>query len=297
MPEYKFKAHGYVGLVTIVAAEVLLFAGQSFVGHWFTPIVWTGYVLFMDALVYRRKGRSLLVSNRLELLVICLVSIACWWLFEFYNTPRFWRTDLALWWHYTGLEPNPYLRRVGYDWAFATIFPALFETAEWLNAGLRRDEEKPTRAIKLPRPLLYALVVVGAIGAALPFFIISTWLVPLVWTGLFVLLDPLNALRGWPAITSDLARKRWRRLAALCLAGLICGLLWEFWNYWALARWTYTVPYFGHIKLFEMPVVGYLGYLPFALECWALYVFARSLLGSRPIAAQTSADSIVIDLQ
>ena len=260
--------------------------------------MWTGYVLFMDALVYRRKGRSLLVSNRLELLVICVVSIACWWLFEFYNTPRFWRTDLELWWHYAGLEPNPYLRRVGYDWAFATIFPALFETAEWLNARPNHDdEERPTRAIKLPRTLLYALVVVGAVGAVLPFFIISTWLVPLVWTGLFVLLDPLNALRGWPSITSDLARKDWRRLTALCLAGLICGLLWEFWNYWALARWTYTVPYFGHIKLFEMPVVGYLAYLPFALECWALYVFARSLLGPRPIAAQTSTDSIVIDLQ
>ena len=298
-PQHNFKPHGYVGLGIIIAAEVSLFAGQSFVGHWFTPIVWTGYVLFVDALVYRRKGRSLLVSNRLELLVICVVSIACWWLFEFYNTPRFWRTDLELWWHYSGLEPNLYLRRVGYDWAFATIFPALFETAEWLNARLRQEdkEEHPTRTIKLPRPLLYALVCIGAVGAVLPFFIISTWLVPLVWTALFVLFDPLNALRGWPSITSDLARGHWRRLIALCLAGLICGLLWEFWNYWALARWTYTVPYFGHVKLFEMPVLGYLGYPPFALECWALYVFARSLLGSRPIAAQTSADSIAIDLQ
>ena len=49
MPEHKFKAHGYVGLAVIIAAEVLLFTGQSFVGHWFTPIVWTGYLLFVDA--------------------------------------------------------------------------------------------------------------------------------------------------------------------------------------------------------------------------------------------------------
>src|SRR5215216_4785347 len=100
MPEYKFKAHGYVGLSIIVVAEALLIAGEPFVSHWITPIAWTGYLLLTDALVYRYKGRSLMVSNRLELLVICVVSIACWWLFEFYNTPRFWRSDEELWWHY-----------------------------------------------------------------------------------------------------------------------------------------------------------------------------------------------------
>ena len=130
-------AHGYAGLAVVVAAEVLLFAGSDFVGHWFTPIVWTGYVLFVDALVFRRKGRSLIRTNRVELLVVCVVSVASWWLFEFYNSPRFWRSDLELWWHYHNLEPNPYLRRVGYDWAFATIFPALFETAELFAATLR----------------------------------------------------------------------------------------------------------------------------------------------------------------
>jgi hypothetical protein len=86
---HRFRAHGYAGLAIIVGAEVLLFAGQPFVGQWFTPIVWTGYLLFVDALVYRRKGRSLVLTNRLELLVICIVSIACWRRFECYNAPRF----------------------------------------------------------------------------------------------------------------------------------------------------------------------------------------------------------------
>ena len=27
-----------------------------------------------------------------------------------------------------------------------------------------------------------------------------------------------------------------------------------------------------------MPVVGFLGFPPFAVECWAMYVFCRSLL-------------------
>jgi hypothetical protein len=63
---------------------------------------------------------------------------------------------------------------------------------------------------------------------------------------------------------------------------LVCGVLWEFWNYWAIAKWTYTVPFFGNIKLFEMPVLGFLGFPPFAVECWAMYVFIRSFLIPRP---------------
>ena len=280
-PKGKFAAHGYVGLGVIIVAECLLFAGNRFVGEWFTPIVWTGYLLFVDALVYRIEGRSLCVTDRVELLVVAVVSIACWWLFEFYNAPRFWTSDLELWWHYHNLEPNPFLRRVGYDWAFATIFPAMFLTAELFAATIfRRQQGK--RKIVLARPVVVLLVVAGAAAAILPLFIISRWLVPLVWLSFVFLLDPLNALRGWPSVTGDLRRGDWRRLLALLASGGVCGLLWEFWNYWALTKWTYTVPYLGDVKLFEMPVLGFLGFPPFAVECWAMYVFCRSLLTPAP---------------
>jgi hypothetical protein len=66
---------------------------------------------------------------------------------------------------------------------------------------------------------------------------------------------------------------------ALLASGLVCGVLWEFWNYWALTRWTYSVPYVGSLKLFEMPVPGYLGFPPFALECYAMYHWLRGRLG------------------
>src|SRR5437763_11376613 len=126
----RLPVYAYIGLAIMVAAEALLFGGNRFVGRWFTPIVWTGYILFVDALVHKLKGRSLLTTERLELLVIVVVSIAGWWLFEFYNAPRFWNSDLELWWHYHNLEPNLMLRRAGYDWAFATIFPPLLMTSE-----------------------------------------------------------------------------------------------------------------------------------------------------------------------
>ena len=51
------------------------------------------------------------------------------------------------------------------------------------------------------------------------------------------------------------------------LAALVCGFFWEMWNFYSLARWTYSIPYVQRFHLFEMPILGYGGYLPFGLEC------------------------------
>ena len=279
MSKNRFPLHGYIGAAIIAAAEALLFIGNQLVGHWFTPIIWTGYILFVDALVFRIRGRSLLVNDRLEFLAVAIISIASWWLFEFYNAPRFWKSSLELWWHYHNLEPNIWIRRLGYDWAFATITPALLETAELFGATIFKESNQRAQR-KLFKPLLIGLALVGAVGVILPLVVPNEWLAPVIWLSFIFLLDPLNALRSWPSITGDLAQGDWRRILSLLTSGFLCGFLWEFWNYWALAKWTYTVPYFGNIKLFEMPIFGFLGFPPFAIECWAMYIFVRSLLSS-----------------
>jgi hypothetical protein len=279
------RGHGYVGLAVILSAEAALLAGQPLVGRWFTPIVWTGYVLFVDALAARIGGWSYLTTHRTDGVLVALASIACWWLFEWYNAPRFWRggADAAgLWWQYHGMEPNLWLRRLGYDWAFATIFPALFLTAASLRASIFRGLR--VRPWRLSPPLRRWSTVAGAVMVVMPLLIVSSWLVPLVWTGWALLLEPLNARAGRPSWLADLARGDASRLLALLIAGAVCGLLWEFWNYWATTRWTYTVPYLGHLKVFEMPVLGYLGFPPFALECYAMYHWLRGRLGQSPAA-------------
>ena len=277
------RAHGWIGLAIVVAAEALLLAREPIVAGWFTPVVWTGYVLFMDALAARLTGRSYLTTDRVEGVFVALASIGCWWLFELYNAPRFWRggEDAAgLWWRYHGLEPNLLVRRVGYDWAFATIFPGLFLTAVVLRATVfahaRATPWRPS-----PRALRLA-VAVGAVSVAAPLLFVSTWLVPLVWIGWALLLEPLNYRAGRPSWLADLTRGDTSRLLALLTSGAVCGVLWEFWNYWAATRWTYSVPYLSSVKVFEMPVLGYLGFLPFALECYAMYHWLRGRLGADP---------------
>ena len=58
-----------------------------------------------------------------------------------------------------------------------------------------------------------------------------------------------------------------RRVALLAAAALICGFFWEMWNFHSLARWIYAVPFVNRFHVFEMPILGYTGYLPFGIEC------------------------------
>src|SRR5438034_2964617 len=122
-PKTRFAPHGYAGIAIIAGAEVLLFGGNQLVGHWFTPLVWTGYILFVDALVFKLKARSLLTTDRLEFVIIAVVSIAGWWLFEFYNAPRFWKSNLELWGHYHDRGPNGHLGGDGCVRALSVVFP------------------------------------------------------------------------------------------------------------------------------------------------------------------------------
>ena len=59
----------------------------------------------------------------------------------------------------------------------------------------------------------------------------------------------------------------WRDGGSWALAALGCGFWWELWNLHSLAKWVYTVPFIQRWRVFEMPLLGYSGYLTFGLEC------------------------------
>jgi hypothetical protein len=106
----------------------------------------------------------------------------------------------------------------------------------------------------------------------------SPYLAAPVWLGFIFLLDPINARFGGESLIGDLQAGRLQRLVNLSVGGLACGLLWEFWNYWSRTKWIYTVPILPDLKLFEMPLPGYLGFPAFALECFTMYVALRLLM-------------------
>ncbi len=68
-------------------------------------------------------------------------------------------------------------------------------------------------------------------------------------------------------IIDQMGSGNWSVAVASVLAALFCGLFWEMWNYFSLAKWAYNIPYVHRFLIFEMPILGYAGYLPFGLEC------------------------------
>ena len=47
-----------VGLAIMIVSEAATLAGIEPFASWNTPICWTGFILFADAVVYRARGTS-----------------------------------------------------------------------------------------------------------------------------------------------------------------------------------------------------------------------------------------------
>jgi hypothetical protein len=267
--------YGWLGFAVLVVSQALLPWRLEPLAGWFTPIMWSAYILAADALVLRRRGASLIHDHPREAAFMATVSIPLWLVFELYN----WR--LANW-DYFGVPDPVWLAALGYAWAFATITPGLFETAALLAAAGAFARSRGPGRLPAPR-LLAAAVGVGAaflVGPPLLPAAIRPWTFGFVWLGFVLLLDPLNYRAGRPSFTAAWARGDHGFVYRWLVAGLVCGFLWEFWNYWATGKWQYVgVPVFPSVKLFEMPLVGYLGFPPFALEAFAMYHFVRPLGG------------------
>jgi hypothetical protein len=268
--------YGWIGLSALVVSEAGMLARIEPFWTWHTAIAWTGYILLVDAIVWTRRGSSWIRSAPAESAFLAIASIPLWLIFEFYNL-------FIDSWDYVNL-PDPPVRYFGYAWAFATIWPAIFETADLVET--LRVPATNRRAPTPETPLSPGHVVSMAVGGVmliLPFIWPSPWLAAPVWLGFIFLLDPINARLGADALFARHATLWSRRAGSLAIAGLLCGFLWEFWNYWARARWVYTVPILPDIKVFEMPVLGYLGFPAFALECFTMYVFLRHLVWRQPM--------------
>ena len=273
------------GLAIMIVSEAATLAGIEPFASWNTPIAWTGFIVFADAVVFRARGHSWMRSSPREFAALCAVSIPLWLVFEAFNLViRNWR--------YIGLPENRALRTFGYAWSFATIWPAIFEAADLIGVFRKTVVAIPARPASPAGPALSARPALSAVGAgmlAAPLLAtpdIARYLAAPVWLGFILLLDPINARGGAESLLRDWRAGQFDRIINLILSGFLCGFLWELWNYWARAKWQYTMPIMENLKIFEMPLPGYLGFPPFALECFTMYVFIRSLFrrSGRPIA-------------
>jgi hypothetical protein len=260
----KLNIHGFIGFGALILSQILMFRRVEPFFSWFYCFAWWAYILICDSLVYKMKGNSLLMSRTKEFFLLMPWSVAVWLFFELVNV------SLKNW-YYINIPRNTLQRWIGYMVAYSTVLPGLFETTELLGSiGLYRGYS--VAAIPASRRWYIPFWIVGGVFLILP-VIAPRYGFPLIWGSLIFLLEPINHRFGGKSLMRDWERGDPRKFLLLLTAGLACGLLWEFWNFWARSRWVYTVPFFEEIKGFEMPFMGFLGFPPFAVECYVIYNF------------------------
>lgn len=228
----------------------------------FLPL-WLAYIAVLNALTVKRGGRSPLLAQPGRYLLLFPLSAAFWWLFE-------WLNRAVQNWSYEGVEGWSGGRyALVATLSFATVLPAFSATAAWLETYPRLTAGfaagSPWRPRHPRRLALLVLALGSAVLAALPLH--PEALFPFVWLAPPAMLAAAARLAAPPGTTGDSPRGDWRAPVRNALAALVCGFFWEMWNMWSLARWVYAVPYVNRFHLFEMPLLGYAGYLPFGLAC------------------------------
>jgi len=236
------------------------------IATWSYDFSWWSAILLADAWVHLRAGRSILLSRPRGFLGLSIASGAYWLLFECAN--------LRLKnWYYVGIPPDPWTRSLGVYFAFATVLPGVLEIHSFLSCFAARRKE-PVRASPLPASTHATLHALGLACLLLPLLFPRT-AYPLIWGAAFLLLEPWLASRDERSLLARLRAGDAGPILRLLAAGAVCGLLWETWNWRSPAKWIYTVPLFEDGKLFEMPYLGFVGFVPFALGC---HSFARFLV-------------------
>ena len=266
----RWPVYGWLGLILVAVFWLLNWSLSGLRTHWgFFPL-WLGYSLTVDALVYRRKGHSLLTRNPAAYAGLFLVSAPAWWLFELINL----RTQN---WIYIGEDAFSFFQFAALSTlSFSTVMPAVFGTAE-LAGTLNRLRRIGTGPVVLPTPsFLYGMFAAGC-AMLLLLLLWPDLFFPLVWMSVYCIIEPLNVKLGNRSLLDDLARGDWTPIVALGAGSLICGFFWEMWNFLSYPKWVYRIPYADWFHVFEMPLPGYLGYLPFSLELFALYHLVTGL--------------------
>ncbi|PIN76909.1 hypothetical protein COV17_00470 [Candidatus Woesearchaeota archaeon CG10_big_fil_rev_8_21_14_0_10_36_11] len=260
-----FKLHGYIGIILIIMGEILMFyRWEPFSTYLFFTFLWVGFIFFVDALVYHRSGTSRFINHQKQFWLLFVISSLFWWFYELLNI-------FIDNWRYENVGQPEWLV---FTVAFSTVLPAVFEASDFLSTFIWFDKIK--FKLTVTNKKISGSIFIGIFALILP-FVLPKYTFSLVWISMFFLLDPINYRNKQPSIIGFLQKGKPKLLFTLMFGTLLCGILWEFWNYWAPAKWYYFVPFVGFFKIFEMPILGFLGYLPFGLSLYAMYNFFISL--------------------
>ena len=264
-PTHPWPWWGWLGIVTLGISWLMAWTRFSWFSdlqpYTFTPL-WLSYIVVINAWTYRLSGRCLLLHRPRFLVALFPLSALFWWYFEYLN--RFVQN-----WYYVGIEEFGAVRYVLHaTLAFSTVLPAVISTTNLLANVLRPSSTPVTltfskRKIQILSAIALSFSALGLMGLG----IWPDYLFPFLWFTPLLLLLAFQGLYGEPTLLRQLRSRGWQAIYLPALAALQCGFFWELWNYYSEAKWIYSIPFVHRYQIFEMPLLGYTGYLPFGIEC------------------------------
>jgi len=263
--------HFWLGIILIALFWVLNWALPGLRTQWCFFFLWLGYCLTVDGIVFTRKGSSLLTRNPKAYAGLFIASVPGWWLFELINL----RVQN---WEYLGAEAfSPVQYFLLTSLSFSTVMPAVFGTAELASTFRWLKRKRNGLLITPAKCTTLIFFVAGWIMLGL-LLLYPHIFFPFVWLSIYFILEPINVWLGNRSLAQYTSERDWSPVFSLWVGVLVCGFFWEMWNTYAYPKWVYHVPFVDFLHIFEMPVLGYGGYLPFSMELFALYHLLIGLL-------------------
>ena len=235
------------GFALAAVGWAVLWGHRSFWNPLAFAALWTGAAIVMWSA--SRAGYPGVMRH----LALALVSVPLWWWFELVNV----RTEN--WRYINPFSPGPFWYALLSSVAFATVVPAVTSATALVRRFHPGDPALSGATKSFALREIGAAVLLQALVFAFP-----RQMYPFVWIAPFLLFDGIGVFLSGRSLGANLVRGKWAEPLLIASAGLLCGVLWEFWNYRAVPSWEYSVPLLGFWKVFEMPLLGYLGYVPFA---------------------------------
>jgi hypothetical protein len=265
-------AQGILSFAFLGFSTVAMLSRMEPFASCYYAFAWWSFIIFVDALVLALQGHSLLTRNPREFLVLSAMSVPFWLTFEGWNLGM--RN-----WYYAGAFHGWLARWLYSTICFATVLPAIFEATELVGA-LGILHEVRVRPIRAGGVLYTIFFAIGGLFLLLP-LLVPKYGFPFIWCGFFFLLEPFNHRWARRSLLREWENGSMGMLTRLLLGGLICGFAWEAFNIRASTKWIYTVPFFEDFKLFEMPLAGFLGFPPFAVQCYGVVQFVGISRGGK----------------
>jgi hypothetical protein len=290
----------WVGLVmwgVTLISFILRWSGPKLLVNWADlPLFW-GLTLMLDGWTYARAGgRSILADSPKSLIGIGVSAILGWLLFEYLNN----FVDES--WYYPKGNEMPEDEFVIYAVLGssglippAIEFYALLRTFKGLSVKYSQGPKITLPSWTLWGFLVFALATLFFAPYLPNYLFAGLWYAPLI-----LIVVVLTWCGFWTPFT-PIKNGDYSYVVLLGLSYLFLGFCLECFNYLSASHvwgepnscgdvnrvidvtynasyWVYSIPFLSKFHIFEMPALGFLGYIPFGIYCAVWWILFASIL-------------------